>query len=232
MAKAALKGKNKDDRQWMWMQSMSDKDKWSITHIPSGELHAPYIKRMSKNSDGSWTFYVYRDGKCLGSTRHALSDKGLELAKKMCESGKADPKVAAQEKALRDYIDDREGWTAERYKALSETNQRVVVDMYPYAVPSNRKLEAAGVKKPLTQRTDLMNKHERNNHKSGKYPMDAIIKITKKGNPKREGTGQFMRWTIAIAHDGKTVREMFNAGGDKFAIDQMTKAGYMELVTK
>lgn len=231
MAKAA-KATLKDDDIWTWMQGMDDKDKWSTVRIPPGDVHAPLIKRMSKNSDGSWTFYVYRNGKCLGATRNAISDKGLDEAKKLARSGKPNPKVAAEEKVLRAYIDDRHGWSAENFKKLSTELQKVVADSYPWAVPSGRKLEEAGVKKPLTQRTDLMNKHEKAAVKSGKYSMDAIIKITKKGNPKKEGSRQHMRWAICIGHNGKTVREMFAAGGDKYGIEGMLEAGYMELVEK
>lgn len=230
MAKAA-KRELEDKDIWTWMQSMSDKDKWSTMRIPPDELHAPYIKRMSKNSDGSWTFYVYRNGKCIGCTKHAISDKGLELAKKMAHHGKPDPKVQADYKKLMVYIDEKD-FTAEKFKALSEVNQRTVADVYPWGMPSNRKLEVAGVKKPLTNRTDLMNKHEKSAVKSGKFSMDAVIKITKKGNPKKEGSRQFMRWEICIANNGKTVREMFAAGGDKYGIEGMLEAGYMELVEK
>lgn len=230
MAKAA-KTQLQDKDVWTWVQSTTDKDRWSTIRIPGGDVCAPRIKRMSKNSDGSYTFYVYRNMKCIGCTRHVVSDTGLKLAQQMAFVGKPDPKVAADHKKLMEYVDAKT-FTAEEYKALSPVNQRTIVDVYPWAMPSSRKLEAVGVKKPLTTRTDLMNKHEKNAVRSGRYNMDAVIKITKKGNPKREGTGQHMRWAIAIAHDGKTVREMFAAGGDKFGIQQMTEAGYMELVEK
>lgn len=230
MAKAA-KAQLQDKDIWTWMQSMSDKDKWSTMRIPPGDVHAPLIKRMSKNSDGSWTFYVYRNHKCIGCTRHVISDTGLKMAQQMAFVGKPDAKVAADYKKLGEYVDGKD-FTAEKYKALSPVNQRTVADVYPYAMPSNRKLEVAGVKKPLTTRTDLMNKHEKNAVKSGKYSMDAVIKIIKKGNPKKEGSRQFMRWELCIANNGKTVREMFAAGGDKYGIEGMLEAGYMELVEK
>lgn len=224
MAKAV---KSARGDKWIWMQSMVDKDKWSIMHIPDGELHAPYVKKsMSKNPDGSHSWYVYRNGRALGAP------KTLEAAQKMCEGGKPDEAAAADARQMSKYIEDTPR-DAEAFKKLSKLSQQTIADVYPWAMPSNRKLDEAGVKaKVLTKRTDLMNKHEKNATRSGKYNMDAVIKITKKGNPKREGTGQHMRWAIAIAHNGKTVREMFAAGGDKFGIQQMTEAGYMELVEK
>lgn len=228
VAKAATKTAPRRD-EWTWMQSTNDKDRWSTTQIPGEDIHAPYIKRMSKNSDNSWTFYVYRNQRCLGATRHMDTAKGLKLAQDMARVGKPDPKVAADYKLLMAYVEAKE-FTAEKFKALSEVNQKTVANVYPWAMPSNRKLDLAGVKKPASVRTDLMSGREKTAIKSGKYNLDATIKRIKDGNPKKEGSGQHARWVTVFAFDGKTVREFLNGGGDKYGIDQTLHFEYIKLV--
>jgi hypothetical protein len=232
MAKAALKtvkASATDDTTWQWMQGTTDKERWSTVRIPDGDIHAPFIKRMSKETDGTWTFYVYRNQKCIGCTKDKSTDKGLEAAKKLARSGKMSDAAAKDNAAMLAYVDGKTRDAAE-FAKLSKVSQATIANVYPYAMPSNRALEAKGVKHVATTRTDLMGKHEKAAVKSGKWNMDAIIKIVKKGNPKKEGSRQRMRWEICIAHEGKTVRECFAKGGDKYGIEGMLEAGYMQLV--
>lgn len=227
MAKAVLK---REPREWMWLQSSNDKERWSLTHIPEGDVHAPFIKRMSKESDGTWTFYVYRNQKCIGCTKDKVSDKALEAAKKMARAGKRSDNAAEDYKQMLEYVDGKTR-DAALFKALSKVSQATIANVYPWAMPSNSRLEAAGVKHVKTTRTDLMGKHERNAVRSGKWDLDSKIKLLKKGNPKKEGSQQHMRWSIIIAHEGKTLRECMAKGGDKHGVQQMLDLGYLELAS-
>jgi len=230
MAKATLKKTVDVNNEWLWMQNMNDKDRWSTTRIPDGDLHAPYIKRMSKNSNGTWSFYVYRNQKCIGAIIDKSTEKGLELAKAKAKHGKPDPKIAADYKKLTEYVDGKTR-DAELFKALSEVNQRTVADVFPWAMPTSRAMEAKGVKHVPTKRTDLQGGREKAAAKSGKFNMDATIKrVKKEPNPKKAGSVQHARWEVVFAMDGKTVREFFAKGGDKYGIEGALEAGWVTLV--
>lgn len=229
MAKSATKSSRSTD-EWSWLQSTNDKDRWSTTRIPDGDIHAPYIKRMSKNSNGTWSFYVYRNQKCIGAIVEKISDKGLELAKAKAKSGKPDPKIAADYDKLKAYVDGKTR-DAALFKELSEVNQRTCADVFPWAMPTSRAMEAKGVKHVATTRTDLQGTREKQAAKSGKFNMDATIKrVKKEPNPKKAGSIQFARWEVVFAHDGKTVREFFAKGGDKYGIEGALEAGWVTLV--
>jgi hypothetical protein len=228
VAKAALKTAPRE-LTWEWLQSSNDKERWSTIRIPDGDIHAPFIKRMSKNSDGTWTFYVYRNQKCLGCTKDKVGEKALEAAKALAKAGKPNDAAAKDNRAMLAYVDSKTRDAAE-FKKLSDVSQRTIADVYPYALPSNRALDVAKVKHVPTKRTDLMGKHEKAAAKSGKWNMDQTIKRLKDGNPKKEGSIQRMRWEIVFAHDGKTVKEFFAKGGDKYGIEGALEAGYIKLV--
>jgi hypothetical protein len=230
VAKAALKTtKVRNDDQWQWMQAINDKERWSVIRIPDGDIHAPYIKRMSKESDGTWTFYVYRNQKCLGCTKDKISDKALEAAKVLARSGKPNDRAAKDYKEMLAYVDSKTR-DAEEFKKLSKVSQITVANVYPYAMPSNRAMEEKGVKHVATKRTDLMGKHEKAAAKSGKWNLDQKIQRIKDGNPKKEGSVQRMRWELVFGHDGKTLREFFAKGGDKYGLEGTLEFGYIKLV--
>lgn len=228
MAKAALKTAPKRD-EWMWMVSVNDKHRWSTTQIPNGDIHAPIVKQLSTNSDGSYSFVVYRDMKLLGSVRHKSQIAGLKEAQDLARSGKRIARADADNKAMLAYVDGKTR-DAKEYAKLSKEAQQCIADVYPWALPSNRALDVAKVAAPKTTRTDLMGKREKAAARSGKYNLDATIKRIKDGNPKKPGTGQHQRWVTIFAFDGKTVREYLNGGGDKYGIDQTLEFGYCKLI--
>jgi len=229
MAKAAMKS-NKVELEWLWMQNMNDKDRWSTTRIPDGDLHAPYIKRMSKNSNGTWSFYVYRNQKCIGAVIDKSTEKGLELAKARAKIGKPDPASAKAEAAFQDFVKNKQR-DPDAFKLLTEGQRIAVADSYPWALPSARKMEEKGIKHVKTVRTDQIGTREKQAAKSGKFNMDATIKRVKKdANPKKAGSVQHARWEVVFAMDGKTVREFFAKGGDKYGIEGAVEAGWVTLV--
>ena len=235
MAKATVKKvrvSTKDDDAWMWQVSANDKERWSTTRIPDGDIHAPFIKRLSKNSDGTYSFVVYRNQRCIATTREKTSDAGLEKAKARARSGEMNTASIAEHKLLVAYTKDTPR-DAGAFKKLSESNKRTCADAYPWALPSARAMEDKGVKHVATTRTDLMGNREKAAVKSGKHNMDAVIKrIKKDGNPKKAGSIQWQRWEIVFGHDGKTVREFFAKGGDKYGLEGALELGWIKLEEK
>jgi hypothetical protein len=214
VAKAALKVLKDRAREWIWLQSMTDKDKWSLDHVPDGESHAPRIKLMSENSDRSKTFYVYRDMKPIGAR------KNLEDAKKLARAGKPDPEVQKDHRAMLDYVDKGDRDVA-LFKKLSATSQKAIADIYPWALPRKTDMDAKGVRVKTT-RTDLKNKSEVRAEKLA-LPMESKIKVLKP-NPKKEGSAPFARWTLLYQHDGKTVEDFIKQGGNPTTLANAVKA--------
>jgi hypothetical protein len=211
--------------EWIWLQSMNDKERWSLTFIPPGEDRAPFIKRMSKNSDGSYTFYVYRNGKCLGAT------KTLEKAQALGKSGKVDTTAIEDNKAMLKYVDTGDR-SAALFAKLSKVSQLTIANVYPWAMPRRLDMEAKGVKHVPTARTDLLSNREKAATRSNKWNMEQKIKRKDKTpNPKKQGSIQWQRWEIVHACDGKTVAEFFSKGGDKYGLEGALDHGWIELVS-
>ena len=203
--------------EWMWMQSMTDKDKWSTTMIPTGDVHAPRISRMSKNSDGSYTFAVYRNCKFIGCTR-GNSDAALEDAKQLAREGKVREDTLKKGDRIRRYLDEagnRPG-NADAFKRFTKAEQQLIAETYPWAMPRRSEMAAKGIKTETT-RTDLQTKGEKKAAELGdKLPMDAKIQRLKDGNPKKEGSAPYPRWSLmfSYADNGKTVGEFIKGGGN------------------
>lgn len=220
----------KSEREWAFVPSASKKEHWSMTFIPDGDIHAPYVKRMSKNSDGTWTFYVFRNEKCIGAIRNKDIAAALVECSQRAELGKIPQKVLDDDKAFMNYINSGER-SAEQFKKLSKGMQAAVLATYPWAMPKKSEMEAKGITvKPTVERTDLMGKHEKAAAKAGKYELDHKIKRVKEGNAKKPGSKQHQRWETVFAFAGKTVRECLNGGGDKYGIEGTLEAGYIKLV--
>lgn len=216
MAKAATARKRGDDA-WQWMQSMTDKDKWSTMRIPSGDYHAPRIHRMSKNTDGSFTFVVYRNGQYIGATRGNTED-AFEDAKQLAREGKMREDTLRKMDRVRKYLDDagNKPGNADLFKKFSKAEQQLIAETYPWAMPRKSEMAAKGVKVETT-RTDLQTKGEQKAAKlADTLPMDAKIQRLKDGNPKKEGTAPYPRWTLmfSYADNGKTVGEFIKGGGN------------------
>jgi hypothetical protein len=218
VAKAAMKV----DMDWLWVQSTVDKNKWSLTRIPPGELHAPHIKKSSKNSDGSYNYFVYRDGKALGAP------KTFEAAQALAKSGKIDPKMAESNKRVSKYVDETPR-DAVAFKKLTKDEQSDVLNAYPWAVPKKSDLEAKGVKvKGTVVRTDLLSKNEKKAADAA-LPMDAKIKRIKPNNPKKQGSSAWGRWEVMFGHDGLTVGEFIKNHGNPTTLKNAVKMGYVEV---
>lgn len=220
----------KDEREWVFVPSATKKEHWSMTFIPTDDIHAPYVKRMSKNSDGTYSYYVFRNQKCIGAIRGKDEKKALADCAERAKLGKVPQKVLDDDKAFMDYVNAGTR-DAAAFAKLTKPLQAAVLATYPWAMPKKSEMEAKGIKvKPTVERTDLMGKHEKAAAKAGKYDLDHKIKRVKDGNAKKPGSKQHQRWETVFAFNGRTVRECLNGGGDKYGIEGTLEAGYIKLV--
>lgn len=210
-------------RPWLWMQSTTDKDRWGIDHIPAGESHAPYIKRMSQNSDGSYSFYVYRNSKCIGAP------KDFDKAIAMAESGKPNEQAQRDMAAVRRYVQDFPR-NAEEFKKLSTYGQTVVANESPWTMPGRRELETKGVKvKAHVIRNDLKSGGEKKAEALA-LPMDSKIERLRDGNPKKEGSDAWGRWEVLFAHcEGQTVGEFIKNHGNPTTLKNAVTKGWVKV---
>jgi hypothetical protein len=218
MAKAAM---TKDKaRPWIWLQSMTDKDRWSLDHIPEGDAHAPRITRSSKNSDGSYSFFVYRDCKYIdtGTT--------LDEAQKLAKAGKMRAERIDAVARIRKFIDAGER-SGDQFKKLSKHEQQVIAEVYPWALPRRTEMADKGIKVNV-QRDDLKSKSEKAADRAA-LPLDEKITRAKDGNPKREGTDAWKRWHLLFECAGKTVGEFVKMGGNPTTLKNAVKLGYVKV---
>jgi len=101
---------------------------WKTTTVPDGDKCTASIKRSSLNSDGSYSFYCYRNARVVGITRD------LEDAKKRVASGEI-----SDNKAMLDYITNH-ALEIPPFLLLSEDERRAVRSSYPYAAPTEARM--------------------------------------------------------------------------------------------
>lgn len=228
MAKAAAL--KKDDRPWIWMQSMTDKDKWALDHIPDGDIHAPYIKRMSKNSDGTYSYYVYRNQKCIGAIRGKDQEKCLVDCRTRAKLGQMPKELVESDKRVQEYVNSKTR-DIDVFKKFTEDERATIANVYPWAVPKKSELDAKKIKVKVT-RDDLLTKGEKKaTALADELPMDSKIVRERDGNPKKEGTPPWKRWQFmfSYADGGKTVGEYVKAGGNPTTLRNGITMGWVKV---
>jgi hypothetical protein len=112
----------------------TDKQRWGLDHIPAGDAHAPYIKQLSDDSDGSHCFYVYRDCKAIGSVKGRDLEETLGKAQQMAQLGKGN--VAAEQaiEAMRTYVRETPR-DAKAYQALPDYAKKVLAVEQQWMLP-------------------------------------------------------------------------------------------------
>lgn len=131
---AAPKGaasKNVDRGVWQWIEKEKGKI-WETPLIPEGDVCIASVKRsFSKELDGTFKFYAYRNGRILGRR-----DTEPE-AKKLCISGKADPRDDAVMFYVRNHSQD-----IPMFLRLSEKERQQVREHYRYDAPAQSRIVA------------------------------------------------------------------------------------------
>jgi len=229
VAKAALK-QGKWKPEWTWVQSTVNRDKWALTHIPEGDIHAPYIKRMSKNSDGTYSYYVYRNQKCVGSIRGKDEARCLADCRKRAELGKMPDHLVESDKKVLAFVNDKSR-DVHIFKGFTEEEKAIVANVYPWALPKKSDLDAKKIK-VATTRTDLQTKGEKKAAAlKDDLPMDSKIVRERDGNPKKEGTPPWKRWQtmFSYADGGKTVGEYIRDGGNPTTLRNGVNMGWVKV---
>jgi len=200
---------------WKWIEV--DKDNWHLDHVPDGEKTPPRIRRSSKNSDGSFTHWVYRDGQFIDSTFD------LSEAKNIAKSGQMRPERLLAIEKIRRYLKETPR-DAVAFAKLHEREKQAISDTYPWALPTKSSMEKTGVRAPRATRGDMLSKQEK---KAQDLPMDSVIKKLKSKNPKRAGTDAWTRWELLFQHDGKTIEEFVRHHGNPTTLRNAVRAGYV-----
>jgi len=192
--------------------------------VPAGDIHSPHIKRLSKNTDGTYTFIVYRNG------RYIDCSNDLEEAKAIAVRGVMRPERILAAEAIRKYVKDTPR-DAAAFTKLSKIGQQTIIDVYPHLVPRKSELEGKkGVKvaRVNSNRGDLMSKNEKRAVANG-LPMEAKIKLVDDKNPKKEGSDAHFRWNLLFQHDGKTVGAFIGQGGNPTTLKNAVKRGNVKV---
>jgi hypothetical protein len=210
----------KEPSGWMWAQTA--KDRWVCTVIPKGETHAPTIRELSLNSDGTRSYAVMRNGRALGAPR------SLELAKQRAFEGVIPQRLLDSEKRLQKYLNEGNR-SADEFKKLTKEEQGAVANVYPWAMPRKSELDAKGVKvKGTVVRDDLLSTNEKKAVKAA-LPMDSKIERIRDGNPKKEGTDAWGRWEIMFSHDGQTVASYIKNHGNPTTLINACAKGWVKV---
>ncbi len=203
----------------------------------TGEIAPARIKVSSKNSDGTYSYFCYRNAKALAVV------KSLEDAKTRCEKG-GDP---ATDSVL-EYVKNNPG-ELPPFLALSEEERKAIRAAYPHAAPAAKAVAKAvdrGVT-PLAAATTckLAEADDKVKAKAAlkapapspddseervSFPPDAVITKLKDGNPKKPGTNRHFRWDMLMMFTGKTVSEYLAVKGSRTSsIHDALELGYIKL---
>lgn len=220
----ALSRKSDSDTAWIWVQSMTDRDKWMTARIPNGDSMAASIKRSSKNSDGSYTYFVSRSGSYIDCSND------FEEAKKIARSGKMRPERRLANEKIRAYLKhatENKGGDMEMFKALSKEGQAAILVSYPHLAPRTSALKADAKTGAVVNkaRRDLQSQSDK---RTADLPDGKIVRLIDK-NPKRAGTDAHVRWEVMFGYVGKTVAEYVGDKGNPTTLKNAIKAGYVKV---
>lgn len=222
-----------------WVMVKKD-EQWSTTSIPEGEHCTGRITRSSRNSDGSYSFFCYRNARAVAIT------KDLEAAKAAVARGTP----AEGEDRVLAYVTEHP-LDIPPFLALTLEERRAVRAEYPYAAPSAAKVRVAAHRGTIAGGADVsdpgtaallaelgspVEKPGRRGAavpKAPRAPREAAPQGTlarvRDGNPKKPGTGAHKRWEtlFAACAAGQTVAAYEQAGHNMDTLANAVKAGYV-----
>jgi hypothetical protein len=218
-----------------------------MSETVTNEIAPARIKVSSKNSDGTYSYFCYRNAKAIAVTR------SLEEAKAACERGH-DPKTDN----VLDYVKNNPG-ELPPFLMLTEAERKAVRAGYPYAAPAPRTIAAAEKKQALVMppapraarfppnETPMMPMPPEDWEKPVKskpvpavpripiaddFPPNARMVKIKDGNPKKPGTNRHIRWEVLMKFvaKGAAVAEYLAVKGSRASsIKDALELGYIKL---
>jgi hypothetical protein len=192
------------------------------------------IRISSRNSDGSYSYFCYRNNQAV----RIVHD--LDAAKRACEAGKQ-PKISDP---VLDYVMNHRG-DLPPFQALTEAEQRAVLGQYPYAAPSAGKLRRGAAEGRGGSSAERRGLAEEASGAAGRAaraqpkPRTADLAAAAEGrlarlagdNPKRPGSGAHARWEalFAACAAGSTVQAFAAAGGNLDTLANAVAKGYVKV---
>jgi hypothetical protein len=218
---------------------------WISTTTPKGERVPARIRLSSRNSDGSYSYFCYRDADGIAIA------KSLDEAKRKCEIGKQ-PKLS--DNVLR-YVEDHPldiPW----WLKLTDKERAAIRAQYPYAAPPASRVDrvlSSIVKKgrnggpdlsdPGTQKllAEMAAKEAAGATAAATGRVAAKPRTTaletaegrlvrlKEGNPKKPGTWAHKRWEALFAACDKPASAYRLAGGNLETLANAISKGYVKI---
>lgn len=226
--------------EYIWQMTIKD-TQWVTLDIPPGETCTPRVRSSSTNSDGSTTFFCYRDGRYLDCA------KTLDKAKEICERSIAwwtDKERAASDRRIKEYVDKYPN-DIPPFLLLTAEERGAIRRQYPASAPAtskvSREVERREGEDPATTKLRAEVAAAKAAAGGGKQPRaakvaavaarpDAKLARLRDGNPKQEGSAPYKRWALLFEHcdKGSTVAEFLAAGGNPETLANAVKAGWVK----
>jgi hypothetical protein len=220
---------------------------WISSNVPEGERHPARIRRSSKNSDGSYSFFCYRDAQAIAVVHD------LAQAKRACAKGKrrelSDSVIEYVEKHPREIPP---------FLLLTDGERRAVRAQYAYAAPAptrtmlamerrrgatdggddsdpgtralRAELESEGRRSAATGKATVAKVPKRVKGEAAPSPQGRLERV-KDTNPKKPGSGAWKRWEVLFEHckKGNTVAAFQAASGNMDTLANAVRAGYVSI---
>ncbi len=229
---------------WTWRETHERGTyEWVAEKTPGDERSPPRVRRSGLNSDGSYSYFCYRDGRAVAVVHD------LETAKTACARG-PNPKLSD---AVIRYVDEHPG-EVPPFLLLTEAERRAARSQYPYAVPGAAKVRAAlerGNRGDAGDDADEGTARLREElARSGTAPRggkraavppkrsgeaapsrEGVMRRIRDGNPKKVGSGAYKRWEYMFEHcaRGSTVAQYEEAKGNPETLANAVRAGYVKI---
>lgn len=235
--------------KFKWIDGEKKGTEWLSDATPKGEIAPARIRISGRNSDGSYSYFCYRNARAVAVVRDPKDPKrGLEKAKDACERG-PNPKLSDN---VLEYV-EQHPLDVPFWLRLTEGERRAVRTQYPYAAPS-RSAEARGLgRRGRDSAADASDPGTRALLESmaraeGVRPgQPATVRRAKKAaledrearlgpvpgmtNPGKPGSKRAAGYAIILdgAAKGRTVAEVLAAGANELRLAKCISKGYVEL---
>lgn len=212
----------------VWTETVPG-EQWSTNLIPDGEVCAPRIRRSSKNSDGSYTFFCYREGRYLDCAKSFVDAKAIVIA-----GIRAVDRTKSIER-IKKYVDEHKG-EIPPFLTLTKDERAAIRAQYPMAAPRPSALSVprkANGGTPNAAKADLVAGGRKANGRRAApadLPEGVLVRL-KAGNPKAAGSDAHKRWELLLdmAEKGATVAAFIAAKGNATTLKNAMAKGYVEV---
>lgn len=214
---------------------------WLATK-PEKDTCPPRIRCSSKNTDGTYIYFCYRNGEYIGF------GKSLEDAQRFCEKGEKDKSRDVTIAKIKHYVDKTPG-EIPPWLLFTQEERNAVRAVTPWAAPSATKVRLSlerprdpGVKEdPGTKRLreELAKEaavragkevaaRPKRTDLQGTLADGKLVRLRDE-NPKAPGSAAHKRWEalFAACAKGLTVRQFEEAGGNPETLRNAIAKGYV-----